>query len=186
MQKAHTYSSELLVAVTLLTRPDLWHPIPGPQAHHSPGEQCMQAKSRMQPNLSQYMAILGQGGSWEDAGKVRVGREGGGFSAHDYVSQALWMPPRAQGCHKEEHTHHRTPTSAQAVAEANWGRARFEALGSNLSSHSGQEECVFICCVQTALTSASGNTQSSLGGERCQKPTRGKMENMRKSPITQA
>lgn len=118
----------------------------------------------MQPDLSQYMAILGQGGSWEDAGKVRVGKEGGGFSAHDYVSQALWMPPRAQGCHKEEHTHHRTPTSAQPSAEANWGQARFEALGSNLSSHSGQEECVFICCVQTALTSASGKTQSSLGG----------------------
>lgn len=43
------------------------------------------------------MAILGQGGSWEDAGEVRVGREGGRFSTHDYVSQALWMPPRGPG-----------------------------------------------------------------------------------------
>lgn len=110
LQTAHTYSSELLAAMTLLTRPDLWHPVPAsrPPGPSSPGA-VHAARSRIQPDFSQYGAILGQGGSWEDAGKVRVGREGGGFSAHDYVSQALWMPPRAQGCHKEEHTHHRLP-----------------------------------------------------------------------------
>ena len=122
--------------MTLLTRPDLWHPVPSLQAHSSPGEQCMQLRSRIQPAFSQYMASLGQGGSWEDAGKVRVGREGGGFSAHDYVSQALWMPPRGQGCHKEEHTHHRTPTSAQPASEANWGQAR--VWGSRLQSQQPQ------------------------------------------------
>lgn len=47
-----------------------------------------------QPALSECMAILEQGGSWEDAGEVRVGREGGGFSVHDYVSRALWRPSR--------------------------------------------------------------------------------------------
>lgn len=39
--------------------------------------------------LSQDRAILGQGGPQEDAGEVSIGREGGRFSAHDYVSQAL-------------------------------------------------------------------------------------------------
>lgn len=122
----------------------------------------MQPRSRIQPDFSQYVAILGQGGSWEDAGKVSVGREGGGFSAHDYVSQALWMLPRAQGCHKEEHTHRRTTTQPSQPQRQTRGRLGFGALGSNLSGHSGQEECVFICCVPTAVTSASGKTQSSL------------------------
>jgi hypothetical protein len=70
-------------------RPDLWYPIPGLQAYCFPGKLCVQSSSRIQPVLSQDRAILGQGGPQEDAGEVSIGREGGRFSAHDYVSQAL-------------------------------------------------------------------------------------------------
>lgn len=145
-------------------KPDLWPSLPGLQAHHSSGEQCTQPRSRMQPDLSQYLVILGQGGSWEDAGEVRVGREGGGFSAHDYVSQALWMPPRAQGCHKEEHTHHRTPTSAQPATEANSGQAW--VWDSRLQSHRPQwagRACVYLLCPNSSDFSIRQDSEQSWG-----------------------
>lgn len=77
---ANAYSSELLEAVTVVPSPTPQHPA-GPAQPWNSGH-----VSQEQPDLSEGMAILGQGGSWEDAGEVRVGREGGGFSAHDYVS----------------------------------------------------------------------------------------------------
>lgn len=156
-------------------RPDLWHPLPGLQAHRSPGKQRMQPRSRMQPESSQHMVILGQGGSWEDAGKVSVGREGGGFSAHDYVSQALWMPPRAQDCHKEEHTRHRTPTSARSAAEASWGQAR--VWGSRLQSQRPQwagRACVYLLCPNSSDFSIRRDSEQSWGQRGIRSPPEGR------------
>lgn len=185
MQTAHTYSSELLAAMTLLTRPDLWHPVPasrppGLQAHH-PLEQCMQPEA----GYSQISASTGYfgtgrilGGCWQ--GQSRKGRRWV-FCPRLCVPSPL---DATQGPRLPQGRTHppQTPTSAQRVSEANRGRHGLGAPGSNLSGRSGQEECVFICCVPTAVISASGKTQSSLQvGEASETNRRGDGEHQKES-----
>lgn len=108
LQMVHTYSSKLLAECPSQLGLDLWHSMAGLGAHHYPGKQHLWPRSRMRPAPSQSKAILGQGGS--HAGEVRLGREEGRFSAHDYSSQACWVPPKAHAATREN-----TPTTELAT-----------------------------------------------------------------------
>lgn len=145
LQTAHTYSSELLAAVTLLTRPTFGIPSrpPGRQASRpiipwsSAGSQ-KQDTARFQPVRGYFGTGRILGGCWQ--GQSRKGRRWV-FCPRLCVPSPL---DATQGPRLPQGRAHppQTPTSAQRVSEANRGRP---GLGAPISVATVGGR-VFICC----------------------------------------